>query len=294
MRDLIILGGGPAGVAAAVYAKRAGIDPLMITMDIGGQTTLTSEIENIPGFSTILGMDFATKLKNQLTKWEIEIKYEEIKKIEKVDGHFKVITNRGEYEAKSVIIALGRKHRKLNVPGENEFAGKGVSYCAVCDGFFFSGKTVAVVGGGNTAVTDALYMTQFAKKVIVIHRRDEFRADKVLVDRLKSKPNVEFILNAEVKEILGDQRVNGLILKDGRKIDVDGVFIAIGEIPNSEPFKDLVKTVGYGEIVVDEYMHTSVEGLFAAGDVTDFKYKQIVIAEAQGAVAALEAINYLS
>ncbi len=294
MRELIILGGGPAGVAAAIYAKRSGINPLMITMDVGGQTTLTSEIENIPGFSTILGMDFANKLKNQLTKWEIEIKYEEIKKVEKVEDHFKVITSRAEYEAKSVIIALGRKHRKLNVPGENEFAGKGVSYCAVCDGFFFAGKTVAVVGGGNTAVTDAIYMTQFAKKVIVIHRRNQFRAEKVLVDRLKSKPNVEFILNAEVKEIVGDQRVKGVILKDGRKVDVDGVFIAIGEVPNSEPFKELVETNEHGEIVVDEYMHTSVEGVFAAGDITNYKYKQIVIAEAQGAVAALEAINYIS
>ncbi len=294
MRDIIILGGGPAGVTAAIYAKRSGKDPLLITMDIGGQTTLTSEIENIPGFSSIMGVDFATKLKNQLTRWDIEIKYEEVKKVEKVGDHFKILTSKGEYETKSVIIALGRKHRKLNVPGESEFAGKGVSYCAICDGFFFAGKIVAVVGGGNTALVDALYLTQFARKVILIHRRDQFRAEKVLIDRLKSKPNVEFILNAEVKEIFGDQRVTGVILKDGRKIDVDGVFIAIGEVPNSEPFRELVETNEHGEIVVDEYMHTSVKGVFAAGDITNFKYKQIVIAEAQGAVAALEAINYIS
>lgn len=294
MRDIIILGGGPAGVTASIYAKRSGKDPLLITMDIGGQTTLTSEIENIPGFSSIMGVDFATKLKNQLTRWDIEIKYEEVKKVEKVGDHFKILTSKGEYETKSVIIALGRKHRKLNVPGESEFAGKGVSYCAICDGFFFAGKTVAVVGGGNTALVDALYLTQFARKVILIHRRDQFRAEKVLIDRLKSKPNVEFILNAEVKEIFGDQRVTGVILKDGRKIDVDGVFIAIGEVPNSEPFRELVETNEHGEIVVDEYMHTSVKGVFAAGDITNFKYKQIVIAEAQGAVAALEAINYIS
>ncbi len=293
MRDIVVLGGGPAGVTAAIYAKRSGKDPLLITMDIGGQTTLTSEIENVPGFSSIMGVDFATKLKNQLTKWNVEIKYEEIKKVEKVANHFKVFTSKGEYEAKSVIIALGRKHRKLNVPGEDKFAGKGVSYCAICDGFFFAGKTVAVIGGGNTALVDAIYMTQFAKKVILIHRRDQFRAEKVLVDRLKSKQNVEFILNAEVKEIIGDQQVSGLILKDGRKIDVDGVFIAIGEVPNSEPFKNLVEINEHGEIIVDEYMHTSVEGVFAAGDITNYRYKQIVIAEAQGAVAALEAIRYL-
>ena len=293
MRDLIILGGGPAGVAAAIYAKRSGINPLMITLDIGGEVSLTSDIENVPGFKVVTGMDLSKKLLNHLQSFDVEIKYETINKIEKVENGFKVITNAGEHLARSIIIATGRKPRKLNVPGEEKLLGKGVSYCAVCDGFFFSGRTVAIVGGGNTAVTDALYMSKVAKKVYVIHRRDTFRADKVLVDRLKSSDNIELVLNSEVKEIIGENKVEGVILKDGRKLELDGVFIAIGEVPNAEPFKDLVKLNGYNEIITDKLQHTSVEGVFAAGDITDFPYKQIIIAEEQGAVAALEALKYI-
>ena len=293
MKELIILGGGPAGVAAAIYAKRSGIDPLLISLDIGGEVSLTSDIENVPGFKLITGMDLSKKLLNHLQSFDIEIKYENINKIEKADAGFKVITNAGEHLAKSIIIATGRKPRKLNVPGEEKLLGKGISYCAVCDGFFFSGRTVAIVGGGNTAVVDALYMSKVAKKVYVIHRRDQFRADKMLVDRLKSKENVELVLNSEVKEIIGKDKVEGVILKDGKKIELDGVFIAIGEIPNAEPFKDLVKLNKYNEIITDKLQHTSIEGIFAAGDITDFPYKQIIIAEEQGAVAALEAIKFI-
>ena len=293
MKDLIILGGGPAGVAAAIYAKRAGLDIALISMDVGGEVALTSDIENVPGFSKITGFDLSKKLLAHVKSFDIEFIEAEIQKVEKEGDIFKVITNRGTYEAKTIIIATGRKPRKLNVPGEEKLAGKGVSYCAVCDGFFFAGKTVAIVGGGNTAVTDALYMSGVASKVYVIHRRDQFRADKVLVDRLKAKENVELVLNSEVKEILGDQRVTGVVLKDGRKIELDGVFIAIGEIPNSEPYKELVKINDHNEIIVDKMQHTSVPGAFAAGDITDFPYKQIIIAESQGAVAALEAARYL-
>ncbi len=293
MRNLIILGGGPAGVAAAIYSKRAGVNPLLISMDVGGEVGLTSDIENVPGFTKITGFELSKKLLSHLKYFDIEILYREIKKIEKTEGGFKVITNDGEYEARSLIIATGRKPRKLNVPGEKEFEGKGVSYCAVCDGFFFSGKVVAIVGGGNTAVTDAIYMSGVAKKVYVIHRRDQFRADKMLVDRMKSKENVELVLNSQVAEILGSERVEGIRLKDGREIKLDGVFVAIGEEPNVEPFKDLVKINENNEIVVDRFQHTSVEGIFAAGDITDFPYKQIIIAEEQGAVAALEAVKYL-
>ena len=293
MKDLIILGGGPAGVAAAIYAKRGGIEPLVITLDVGGQTSLTSDIENIPGFKLVSGMDFSKKLLGHLQSLDVEIKYETIKKIEKTNDEFKVITNASEYLARSIIIATGRKPRKLNVPGEGKLSGKGVSYCAVCDGFFFSGRTVAIVGGGNTGVTDALYMSKIAKKVYLIHRNNTLNAEKVLVDRLKSKENVEFVLNSEVKEIIGENKVEGVILKDGRKIELDGVFVAIGEVPNAEPFKDLVKLNERNEIIIDKLQHTSVDGIFAAGDITDFPYKQIIIAEEQGAVAALEAMKFI-
>jgi len=299
MRDMLVLGGGPAGVTAAIYAHRFGLDVAILTLDIGGQPNLTTDIENYPGFPTIKGIDFSKKLKEHLEYFNIPVEYKEVQGIEKKNGYFVVKTSDGDYEAKTVIIALGRKPKKLEVPGESEFEGRGVSYCAVCDGFFFKGKIIAVVGGGDAAVIDALHMAGIAQKVYLIHRRQEFRAAKILVDRLKQKNNVELVLDSVVKEIKGDKLVKSIVVenvKTGEKkeIALDGVFIAIGSVPNTCCIEGFLEVNERKEIIVNDRQETSVPGVYAAGDVTNFPHKQIVIAEGQGAVAATEAFIYLS
>ncbi len=300
VKDTIIIGGGPAGLTAGIYAKRAGLDALILEKGIpGGQINITDEIENYPGFLKITGPELAKKIKEQALHFGAEIKEAEVTKIVPKEEIFEVQTQKESFETKTVIIASGANHRKLGVPGEAEFTGRGVSYCAVCDGAFFQDEVIAVVGGGNTAVEEAIYLTQFAKKVYIIHRRDKFRADKILADRALSNPKIEPVWNCVVEKIEGTDMVEKLILYDKKEnkhkeLEVAGVFIFIGLTPNSDFVKDLVETDQNGYIITDEEMKTSVKGVFAAGDVREKSLRQVVTAAADGAIAAMSVYHHLN
>ncbi|RLF29696.1 MAG: thioredoxin-disulfide reductase [Thermoplasmata archaeon] len=298
--DVAVLGGGPAGVSAAIYTFRGGLKTIVIAPEIGGQPKLTGYIENVAGIKKIFGEDFARVLREQLVDLGVELlEGESVEEVYEDDGIFRVITDFGsEIEARSLIIATGRRERKLGVPGEDRLQGRGVSYCAVCDAAFYRGMDVAIVGGGNTAVSEAIYTAGVVRKIYLIHRRDQFRAEWYIVNQLKSLPNVELVLDSVVEEIIGEKsveavRVRNLKTGETREIPVKAVFILIGEIPNTEPFREFVEMDDQGYIIVDEYMHTSRPGVFAAGDVTNFRYKQIAVAIGQGATAGLSAFEYL-
>ncbi len=297
--DFIIIGGGPAGLTAGIYAVRKNLKTLVIEKsEFGGTVNLTFEIENYPGFRRISGAELAKKFHKHAADLGVEFSSDEVKEISKDGNWFVVKTWEGEYRAKAILLATGSRHRELGVPGEKEFTGRGVSYCAVCDAPFFKEKTVAIVGGGNTAVKDALYMAEICSKVYLIHRRDQFRADELDISELKKKQNVEFVLNSVVSEIRGDTKVNSVVVKnketnEEREIQIDGIFIDIGEIPNNELAKMLgVELDARGFIKVNDNMETSVQGVYAAGDITG-KLTQIVVAAAQGAIAAVAAYEYI-
>ncbi len=297
--DFVIIGGGPAGIAAGIYAVRKNLKTLIIEKsEIGGTVNLTTEIENYPGFRKITGDELAKKFHSHAKDLGVEFTVDEIHDIEKTDEGFIIKGWEGEYKAKAILLATGARHRHLDVPGEEEFSGKGVSYCAVCDAPFFKEKVVAIVGGGNTAIKDALYMSEICSKVYVIHRRDQFRADEVDVEELKKRNNVEFVLNSVVKSINGDSKVKSITVvsketNEEKEIPVDGVFIDIGEIPNNELAKKLgVDLDERGYVKVNDDMETSVPGVYAAGDITG-KLAQIVVAAAQGAIAAVSAYEYI-
>jgi len=286
-------------LTAAIYSARAGCDVTVFEgMSPGGQVMTTPDIENFPGFVGT-GFDLASKMYEQAMSHNIGFEYDNVKSIEKTDGFFKILCESGRlYEAKAVIISSGAKRRLLGVPGETEFTGRGVSYCATCDGNFFRGKTVAVVGGGNTAVEDALYLANICHKVYLIHRRDEFRAAKVLTERLPQKDNIETVLNAVPVEIKGDTKVTKIVVKDkindtSREIETDAVFIAVGTIPETSfvPKEVLLDNGGY--IITDKYCMTNVDGIFAVGDVRDTPLKQVITAAADGAIAATFASEYI-
>lgn len=283
--DLIICGGGAAGLTSAVYAARSGLDFVLIDISssMGSQITQTSDVDNYTGFEKVNGMELVIKFYEHAKALNAPMINDEVQEITKENGIFTVKCAQGEYKSRTVIYCSGASHRELGVKGEREFLGRGVGYCAVCDGFFYRNKTVVVVGGGNTAVTDALYLSKICKKVILVHRRDSLRAEKILVERLENAENVELMFNSEVAEILGEKGADGVLLKSGERLDCDGVFIAVGIVPRSDTVKNLAGLDDNGYIVADESGRTSLDGLFAAGDVRTKELRQIITACSDGA-----------
>ena len=291
--ELAIIGAGPAGYSAAIYAVRAGIKTIVFDKGIGGGlAAISPNIENYPGFDSITGMELAEKMKQHASKYTDIHFSEEVKNIAKTDDGFIVETINDSYQVKAVLLCTGTEYRKLNVPGEAELTGRGVSYCATCDGFFFKGKKVAVIGGGNTAVVEAIYLKQIGcNEVNLIHRRDQLRAEKAYEDEAREK-KIKIHFNKVVEKIIGSEKVESLLLKDTKtdektELKVDGVFISIGEVPQNDLAKKLgVKLDESGYIVIDKEGRTNVEGVYAAGDITD-GLRQVVTACAEGAIAAL-------
>lgn len=298
--DVIIIGAGPAGMTAAVYTSRANLSTLMIERGVpGGQMMNTEEVENYPGYDSILGPDLSNKMFEHAKKFGAEYAYGDIKEI--IDGkEFKIVkAGSKEFKARAIIIATGAEYKKLGVPGENELGGRGVSYCAVCDGAFFKNKQLVVVGGGDSAVEEGVYLTRFAEKVTIVHRRDQLRAQKILQDRAFSNEKVDFIWNHTVKAINEkDGKVGSVTLVstvDGteKEFPCDGVFIYIGMIPLTKPFENLGITNEAGYIETNELMETKVPGIFAAGDVREKQLRQIVTATGDGSIAAQSAQHYI-
>ncbi len=296
MYDTIIIGGGPAGLTAALYAGRSGIRCLLLEkMFCGGQMLKTAEIDNFPGAPQIRDtFTFAETLKEQALSFGAELKTEEVTALSHESGIKTVTTSSGSYQAKTLILATGATPKTLGVPGEAEFTGRGVSYCATCDGAFFRGKTVAVVGGGDTALEDAFYLSALCETVYLIHRRDAFRASSVLVNRAKETKNIRFVLNSNVTEVLGDTFVTGLRLDSQKDIlPVSGVFFAIGTKPETELFCGFVDMDENGEIFTSNDLETNVSGVFAAGDLRKNAMRQIITACADGAKSAQSVQRYL-
>jgi alkyl hydroperoxide reductase subunit F len=299
--DVLVIGGGPAGLNAALYLKRKGLNIGIVAKALGGQVVDTSSVENYLGITDVSGIGLAEKFKEHVNTLNVPI--EEFVTIETVkatnDTVIKeiVLSDGTILKSKAIIIATGSKPRKLGVLGENEYAGKGVAYCAICDGPFYTDEEVIVAGGGNSAVEAAIDLSKIASKVTLVHR-SEFRADKILVDQLEKLENVEIKLNTQIKEVIGDKFMTGIKVLDKSNnteytITAAGIFVEIGYTPVSAPFKDVLELNGKGEIIVDKYGETSVKGVFAAGDVTDTPYKQIIISAGEGAKCALSANDYL-
>jgi thioredoxin reductase (NADPH) len=310
--DVLIVGGASAGLTAAMYASRQGLKTLVITKDIGGQALLTNDIENYPPFEHIGGFELMQKFEQQARSFGAEFAYEEVLSIrehkegDSVDGGgfiVKTNNNDNEYSGHALILAFGKTPKDLNVKGEKELGGKGVSYCAVCDGPFFKNKKVAVVGIGDQALEAAFYLKELASQLYIIHRTDKPVGSEESIDLLQNKDNnnnkkISFISNSIVKAINGNSKVESLTLYDSKtksesELDIDGVFVEMGYVARTDIVKDLVKLNGSKEIIVDKYCATSTKGVFAAGDVTDVPYKQAIISAGQGAIAALSAYNYL-
>lgn len=291
MNDIIIIGAGPAGMTSAIYAKRAGYNPLVLEKNTyGGQIINSSEVANYPGIKKIDGYTFATKIYEQLKELEIEIKHEEVINIKKIDKTINVITNKNEYECKSVIIATGLTKRKLNIENEEKLIGKGISYCATCDGAFFKEKDVAVVGGGNTALEDAIFLSNYCKHVYLINRTENFKAEKSLLDSFKQKNNTEIITSANIKKLVGKEKLEKIELDNGKILNISGLFIAIGQIPNCN-FDIIEKENGF--IKSNEECTTNIPGIFVAGDIRNKSVRQIVTSVSDGAVAAINAVKYI-
>ena len=299
MADIIIVGAGPAGLSAAIYARRAGMNTVVYEAEsYGGQIINTPEIENYPAIAKISGFDFADGLYKQAEALGAEIKFDKVTEIRPVEGGFEVATEySGTETCKAVVLAVGAKNRHMGIAREEELTGKGVSYCATCDGAFYKGKTVAVTGGGNTAVEDAIYLCGMAEKVYLVHRRNEFRAEETLVNAAKAIENLEFVTPYVVKELKGEPKLSSVILEnreDGseKELTVDGLFVAIGQEPATASFKDLV-TLSGGYIEAGEDCRTNVPGIFAAGDGRTKKVRQLTTACADGAVAALAVVDFI-
>ncbi len=298
--DVVIIGSGPAGLTAAIYCSRAGFSTLMVAgYSWGGQLMTTTKVENYPGFPDgIDGPELMSKLREQAARFGVEFIDADATDLDLGSRPFKVFIGKENYLGRVLIIATGAKYRELGLESERRLLGRGVSYCAVCDGYFFKDMDVAVVGGGDSAVTDAIYLSNIAKKVYLIHRRDKLKADKVLQDKLMKLPNVEILYNYVVVDILGEDKVEAIKLKSvggghEKTLSVDGVFIAIGHIPSTDLVKGKLELTEHGYIKVSNGTKTSVEGVFAAGDVMDPRYQQMVTAAAFGAMAALDAEEYL-
>ena len=297
MYDIIIIGAGPAGLTSAIYARRSNKSVLVLEANVvGGQIVTTDKIDNYPANPHISGYDFATNLYNQVIELGAEVKFE--KAIDLESGKIKkVTTEKGVYEAQAVIIAIGVRNRSLNVPGEKELSGKGVSYCANCDGMFYKEKTVAVIGAGNTAVDDALYLSNICKKVYLIHRNENFKAAASSVKKLKSKKNVEFILNANVISINGKEKLENIDIKIDEKeknLKIDGLFIAIGQIPENNNLTKNLKLDENGYIIGNKDLCTNLKGIYVAGDIRPKTLRQLVTATSDGAIAAVNAVKVLN
>ncbi|MEW5961606.1 MAG: thioredoxin-disulfide reductase [Chloroflexota bacterium] len=300
VRDVIIIGSGPAGLSAALYAGRANLKPLIITgNELGGQIGITSEVENYPGFSGETGPDLVDVIKAQAERFGAEIHYDYIQSIDLSKRPFKLTGASGDYYARSLIVATGASFRKLQVPGEAEFTGRGVSYCATCDGFFFRDKEIVVVGGGDSALEEAIFLTKFAKKVTIIHRRDELRAGYALESRARKNEKIDFMWNTVVTRVNGDAVVASIDLKNVKTGEswtqpIDGVFIAIGHIPNSGLFKSQLDIDEQGYLITDKYLRTKIEGVWAAGEIADPVFRQAIVSSGMGAAAAIAVERWLS
>ena len=306
-QKLIILGSGPAGYTSAIYAARANLEPTLITgLEVGGQLTTTTEVENWPGdFQDLQGPDLMIRMKKHAEKYNVKIVNDHVKRVDFTQSPLQLMGERDSYETKSVIIATGASAKYLGLESEKRFLGKGVSACATCDGFFYRDQEVAVIGGGNTAVEEALYLSNICSKVHLVHRRDEFRAEKILQDRMFNKVKegkISLVLNSNLKEVLGDQVVDSIKIEnnDGEEsiINLDGVFIAIGHKPNTDIFEGQLEMKDGYIVTKSGFNHgatsTSVPGVFAAGDVADYTYRQAITSAGFGCMAALDAEKYLS
>ncbi|PFM63962.1 thioredoxin-disulfide reductase [Bacillus cereus] len=298
--DVIIIGAGPAGMTAAVYTSRANLSTLMLERGIpGGQMANTEDVENYPGYESILGPDLSNKMFEHAKKFGAEYAYGDVKEV--IDGkeYKTIVAGKKEYKARAIIVASGAEYKKIGVPGEKELGGRGVSYCAVCDGAFFKGKELVVIGGGDSAVEEGVYLTRFASKVTIVHRRDTLRAQKILQDRAFQNEKVDFIWNHTIKEINDTNgKVGSVTLVDvnsgeEQEVKTDGVFVYIGMLPLSKPFVELGITNENGYVETNERMETKVPGIFAAGDVREKMLRQIVTATGDGSIAAQSAQHYV-
>ena len=296
--DVVIVGAGPAGLSAAIYTTRRALKTLLISKDLGGQASLTDEIENYPGFEKIGGIELMQKFQAQAKSFGAEFMATEVTGLKKSSDLFSIkTTDDKELQAKAVILAFGLTPRNLEVPGEKELTGKGVTYCATCDGPLYKNKNVVVVGGGNSALDAAEFLSHVAKQVYLLHRRDTFRGEQILIDQVKAAKNVEIIYNANTIAIKGENNVTGLTYQTNdnktRELEVDGVFIEIGHIAKTQWLGDLVEYTDRKELNISLDCETKTPGLFAAGDVTSITYKQVVISAGEGAKAALQAYRFL-
>ncbi len=302
MENLIIIGSGPAGLTAAIYTARANLEPLVLTgSTLGGQISITNEVENYPGFPDgTTGPELVELMKKQAERFGARFEMADATQVDLVNGSpFKLTSTAGEHTAKSIIICTGASPRKLGVPGEEKFIGRGVSFCATCDGFFYTGKDIVVVGGGDSALEEALFLTRFAQSVQVIHRRDQLRAGATLQKRAFANEKISFVWNTVVTEIVGDQTVKAVKVQDVETAEVseiptNGVFIYIGHIPNSTLFEGQLDMDGHGYLIVDELFHTNVDGVFAAGEIHDHVFRQMATSVGQGCAAALMCERWLA
>lgn len=297
--DIIIVGAGPAGLTSAIYARRANKSVLVLeAKSYGGQIINTLDIENYPAEEHISGFDFATRIYNQAKRLGADILFEKVIDLDDLGSEKKVITANNTYSAKAIILATGSENRKLGLEREDELVGRGISYCATCDGSFYKNKTVAVVGGGNTALEDALYLSDIAKQVYLIHRRDEFRGEEKTFALLREKANVQFIYNSNVTKLNSDNKLSSIEVTDKegntRILNIDGLFIAVGRIPENQNFAKLIDLDSNGYIISSENCHTNIAGIFVAGDNRQKEVRQLITATSDGGVAAVEAIKYIN
>ena len=297
---VLILGSGPAGLSAALYAARADLDPIVLTgMELGGQVSLTHIVENYPGFPEGVGGNELVELfQKQAERFGAKLEFDTASEVDLSKRPFKVQTFNSTYLADTLIISTGATSRRLDIPGETELTGRGVSYCATCDGWFFKDKDLIVVGGGDSALEESLFLTRYANSVTIVHRRDELRAGPFLQNRAKSNPKIDFIWNSTVTEIIGEEAVESVRLQDAvtqeeRIYPIDGIFIFIGHIPNTQLFKDQLAMDELGYLKVDHLMKTNVAGVFAAGEVADSHFRQVITSAGMGAAAAIQANHYL-